>query len=196
MNRKIVVRYVREHQNSILRTPDWKTKQNGSSECCCKCAPCSHGVRKTKKKDSRFSRESWGRFWWSTSWTQGEARRDLNGKGKMNKSKINVWHVQNEGQAEIISGRSRDILWTEHRNSLNGARNGLKGALFENKRSLLWVGYSTLSNSAVTVGYLFPRWERFIPRLGMFCSQGGNNSSARSPILVLTRNEYWTIRAE
>ncbi len=23
---------------------------------------------------------------------------------------------------------------------------------------------------------LFPRWERFIPNLGMFCSQVGNNS--------------------
>ena len=90
--------------------------------------------------------------------------------------------------------RTKNKLLREYPNNPGLLNN--KGALFENKHSLLWVGCFTLSNSAVTAGYLFPRWERFIPRLGMFCSQGGNNSSTRSPILVLTRNEYRTIRAE
>ena len=49
MDRKLVGSHVREHQNCILRTPDWKTKQDESSECCCKYAPCSHGVRKYSK---------------------------------------------------------------------------------------------------------------------------------------------------
>ena len=40
------------------------------------------------------------------------------------------------------------------------------------------VGWKRTEKVIVTAGYLFPRWEHFIPRLGMFCSQGGNNSSA------------------
>ena len=35
-------------------------------------------------------------------------------------------------------------------------------------------GCFPLSNSAVTVSFLFPHWEHFIPTLGMFCSHLGN----------------------
>ena len=31
-----------------------------------------------------------------------------------------------------------------------------------------------IAHYADTVDYLFPRWERFIPTLGMFCSHTGN----------------------
>ena len=57
MNRILIVRHTREHQNCILRTPDWKTKQNGSSECCSKDTPCSHGVRKKKNQQPSIARK-------------------------------------------------------------------------------------------------------------------------------------------
>jgi len=44
-----------------------------------------------------------------------------------------------------------------------------KGTLLANKRLLY------LQATKLQAQYLFPRWECFIPRLGTFHSQGGNN---------------------
>ena len=56
-----------------------------------------------------------------------------------------------------------------------------KGSLFRNKGSLLMNKCRLSVNKELQAvhflaHYLFPRWECFIPRLGMFCSQRGNNS--------------------
>ena len=41
---------------------------------------------------------------------------------------------------------------------------------------------------------LFPRWELFIPTLGIFCSQGGNKYLARGLNSHPRRQPYLTIR--
>ena len=52
-----------------------------------------------------------------------------------------------------------------------------KGTLFTNKRSLLFNNCHLLVTKChLSPLYLFPQWEYNIPRLGMFCSQRGNNS--------------------
>ena len=59
-----------------------------------------------------------------------------------------------------------------------------KGTLLVNNRILF------PSDPKLQAQYLFPRWECFIPRLGTFHSQGGNNCPSPYPFLSQMVNIY------
>ena len=62
---------------------------------------------------------------------------------------------------------------------------GVKGRFSTSKRPFLYQWKAVL----LGVCLLFPRWEYFIPKLGMFCSQGGKK------YYCLISGEYCEIRA-